>query len=303
MSGQNNIDISKDEISDLIRIGNVLLDLLEDNSEVDEKGYQKKRNMFIGEYNKWYSRCLPIIRSMVPDKAIRFESLYHTNNRSGTNEYTYTVQDYIQGIYFKDKPKSYTDNITTKRVREQNSILKAALPRITDFSFDMERFVKINPIRSQPSHSLTRQDKLIDHDFYDEHYNSMRTEINSNFKRGFTMSAFVLSRELIRNLLLDMIRIQFPPRSEENVSIYYNINNNCHKELRTLALTIRERKDDLDLNPEAIEHLVEMICTMEPETKPGSHSFLTIPTQENLLAYRIEEIVDLLTDMIDFMKQ
>jgi hypothetical protein len=301
VTGENNSDSVKKEIADLTRIGNELLDLLEDNAVSSEREYQKKRNMFIAEYNKWYARCLPIIRSMIPDGAIRFESLHHTTKRSGTNEYTYTIQDYIHGIYFKDKPKSYTDSIALKRLKEQNIILQNALPRTNDFSFEMEKFVKINPIRSQPSYSISKQEKFVDIDFPDEHYNSIRTEINSSFKRGFTISAYLLSRELIRNLLLDMLRKRFPPTSAENVSLYYDLQNNSHKEIRALSGVIKERKDDFDINPEALDHLIEMIEIMEPKTKPASHSFLTIPTRENIEKYRIEEIAKLLLEMIEFM--
>lgn len=298
--GQKTGEIPVDEISDLIKTGNELYELLEENSTAGEYEYQRKRNTFVAEYSKWYSRCLPVIRSMLPDKAVRFETLYHTNKRSGTNEYTYTIQDYIQGIYFKDRPKNFTDSIAAKRIKEQKNILLNAIPRTSDFSFEMEKFVRINPINNQSSDSIITQEKLLDLDFEDEHYNAIRTEINTNFKRGFTISAFLLSRELVRNLMLDLIRIRFPPSSGENINLYYDPQNNTHRELRVLVGLIRQKKDAFDLNPEALDHLADMIEIMEPKTKPSSHSFFTVPTRENLEKCRINEISELLVEMIDF---
>ncbi|WP_340818676.1 hypothetical protein [Methanolobus sp. WCC4] len=303
MTGQNDNNVPRNELTHLIRSGNEILGLLEDDSTANEHEYQKKRNMFISDYNKWYSRCLPIVRTMMPDRSVRFESLHHTTRRSGTNEYTYTIQDYIHGVYFNGRPKSYTDSIAAKRVREQISILKDAVPRTGDFSFEMEKFVKINPIHRQPSNAISKHAKLVDAEFNDEHYVLMKNEINSTFKRGSLFAAFVLSRELIRNLLLDMIRLRFPPSLPEYLYLYYDMQNNCHKEIRALIGVIDEKKDDFDLNPDALEHLIEMIDVFEPKTRPSSHSFLTVPTREHLEEYKIEEIVDLLIDIIDFMKK
>lgn len=303
MTAQKNSDTLENEIKRLIRVGNEILGLLEDDSTADKHEYQKKRNMFISDYNKWYNRCLPVIRSTMQDRAVRFESLHHTNKRSGMNEYTYTIQDYIQGVYFKDKTKSYTDNIASKRVKEQLSILKEAIQRTGDFSFEMEKFVKINPINVQPSNAISKYDKLLDTDLHDEHYTSMKNEINSTFRHGSLIAAFTLSRELIRNLLLDMIRLRFPPSSPEYLYLYYDMQNYCHKETRVLLGVIEEKKDDFDLNPEALDSLIDMVDRLEPKTRPSSHSFLTIPVRDNMEEYRIEEIVELLIDIIDLMKK
>ncbi|WP_407356058.1 hypothetical protein [Methanolobus sp. WCC5] len=302
MTGLKTTDIPRKELSELIKKGNELLELLEEKSVTNDQEYQKKRNMFIADYNKWYSRCLPVVRSMVPDKAVRFESLYHTNKRSGTNEYTYTIQDYIHGIYFKDKPKSYTDNITSKRVKEQNSILQAALPRTDDFSFDMERFVKINPIPGQPSYSISKQNKLIEIDFEDEHYNSIRTEINSCFKRGSFMAVLLLSKELIRNLLLDIIRIRFTPMSEENISLYYDPHNNNYMDIRPLLGMLTEKKEEMGIDTKAIDQLVKMAASIDPKPDPKAHTFRNIPTHEDIDNYKINDTLILLNDILELMK-
>ncbi|WP_094228905.1 hypothetical protein [Methanolobus psychrotolerans] len=302
MTGDKTSEISRKEIADLARTGNELMELMEKVPTSDHE-YQKNRNMFLAEYNRWYTRCLPIIRGMLPDKALRFESLYHTNKRSGTNEYTYTIQDYIQGVYFKDKPKSYTDNITAKRLKEQNSILQTALPRVSSFSFEMEKFVKINPIHGQPSSSISNQDKLIDIDFSDGHYNSIKAEINSSYKRGFFMASFLLSKELIRNLLIDLIRTEFPPTSDERISYYYDLKNSTYKEAGQLLKVLTEKKEEFDINPDAIERIIKMIVVIEPKMKPDSHSFKLISTREEMDMFEIEEIVGLINDIIEFMKK
>jgi hypothetical protein len=301
--GQNSIDMSRKDISGLLNTGERLLELLEEMSANNEYEYQKNRNIFTSEYVKWYNKCLPLIRSMVPDKATRFESLYHTNKRSGMNEYTYTVQDYIHGIYFKDRPKNYTDTIISKRVNEQISILQASVARTSDFTFDMESFVKINPIHRVDSSSIIRQNKLIDLDFFDEHYNSIRTEINTCFKQGFYMASLELSKRLINSLLVNLIRSNFPLPSEGHRSLYYDYLKKDFRGTEELLKALSEKKQDFDINPEAIDYLIELIIPMEPKKKPESHSFGAIPKRENIQALKIEETMELVIEIIDFIKK
>lgn len=303
MTGQKPRKTSKQEIADLIRIADGMLELLKYKIVSNDHEYQKNRNTFIAEYTKWYTQCLPIVRSILPDKAPRYESLYHTNKRSGTNEYTYTIQDYIQGVYFKDKPKSYTDNITCKRLKEQISILKTATPRINDFSFEIKKFVKINPIYGQDSSSISKHERFMDIRFSDEHYNSIKAEINSCYKRGFFVATFLLSKELIRNLLIDIIKINFHPISDEQISLYYDLQNKTHKEMWQLLGTLIKKKEEIDINSEAIENLIEMLTAMDQKIKPGSHSFKSISTREDIDNYRLDELVELLNDIVEFMSK
>ncbi len=293
---------SRKELSELIRIGDDLLNIVEKMTMSDDDEYQKKRNIFIAEYGKWYRQCLPLIKSLIPDKTSRFESLHHTDKRSGTNEYTYTIQDFIHGRYFENRPKSYTDEITAKKLREQKSILEMAMPRMDDFSFDMERFVKINPIRAEPSSSISKQKKLLNTDFTDEHYNRIKAEINSTYKNGFLLASILLSKELIRNLLIDMIRKRFPPTSDEHIDLFFDFNIQAFKSTEELIEVVKVNKNRFDLNPEAIEHLVKSIQAMEPKLKPDSHTFRSISTQKDIIEMEIKEIVNLLNDINEFMK-
>ncbi|TQD26147.1 hypothetical protein [Methanolobus vulcani] len=299
---QNPGDISRKDISGLVSTGEKMLELLDEMSANNEHEYQKNRNIFTSEYGKWYAKCLPLIRSMVPDKATRFESLYHTNKRSGMNEYTYTIQDYIHGIYFKDRPKSYTDAILSKRLKEQMSILQASVARTSDFTFDMEQFVKINPINGLDSSSIVKQNKLIDIDFVDDHYNSIRTEINTCFKQGFYMASLELSKRLIQNLLVDLIRSNFPLAGEGHRSLYYDYLKEDFRNTDELLKELSEKKHDFNVNPDAIDYLIELIGPMEPKKKPESHSFGVIPKRKDIQNLRIEEAMELIIQLIDFIK-
>ncbi len=293
----------KKDIDELVHTGEKLLEILERMNITGDPEYQKNRNMFIAGYGKWYSRCLPIIRSISPDKAPRFEILYHTNKRMGTNEYTYTIQDYVQGIHFKDRPRSYTDNIAGRKFKEQISILKSVISRKDDFTFDMERFVKINPIHGHPSSSISRQENFLNVEFCDMHYKQIRTEINSGFKRGSFMAVLLLSKELIRNLLADLIRNRFPSFSEEHTSLYYDHNRGTIKDTAELLDVLIAQKRSFELEPDTLEHLIQNINAIEPAITTSSHSFGSVPSQKELKGYGIEDILQILKDANEHLKK
>jgi len=173
----------------------------------------------------------------------------------------------------------------------------------SDFTFDMEQFVKINPINGLDSSSIVKQNKLIDIDFIDDHYNSIRTEINTCFKQGFYMASLELSKRLINSLLVDLIRSNFPLAGEGHRSLYYDYLKEDFRDTEELLKELSEKNHDFNINPEAFDYLIELISPMEPKKKPESHSFGDIPKREDIQNLRIEEAIELIIEIIDFIKK
>lgn len=130
------VRISKQEVHELLNKGNELLDILEQNSVWNSLDYIKNRSRFVSGYTKWYKRSLCVIRDLSPDRYDKFKSIFSTNKRSGVNEYTYTIQDYIHGIYLENGPKNHTDEVTSRKLKEQIEILSYASSRINEFSLN-----------------------------------------------------------------------------------------------------------------------------------------------------------------------
>jgi hypothetical protein len=49
-------------------------------------------------YQYWYSRALPVIGQLLPDRYQEFRDLYRLEKRRDVNVMTYTVSDYLQGV-------------------------------------------------------------------------------------------------------------------------------------------------------------------------------------------------------------
>lgn len=296
--------ISKQEVNELLDNGYKLLNILEQNYAWNSKEYARNRSRFISGYTKWYKRSKEIICSLSPDRCKRFQGLFSTNKRSGINEYTYTIQDYIHGVYLEKQARNYVDEVTSKRLKEQMEMLRTASSRLNEFSFDLESFVKINPIYSnRASFTTENTNQIIDIDLEDEHYNSLKTEINSSFRTGLFISTFLLSRTLIENLLIDVLRHIYPPITDENISIYYNIEDQNFRDLNILTSTVTERKSQIPFDDHVLDEILLTLERMSLENIPTSHSDIKIPDREEIISYRIGDTVENLILMKDALKQ
>ncbi|WP_406656994.1 hypothetical protein V7O62_00180 [Methanolobus sp. ZRKC2] len=281
-----------------------LLNILEQNYTWNSKEYARNRSRFISGYTKWYKQSRAVIRDLIPDRYNRFQSLFSTNKRSGINEYTYTVQDYIHGIHLENESRNYTDEVTSRRLKEQMEILRSAFSRIDEFSFDLEKFVRINPIYpDQTSFKENNKNTILEIELGEEHYNSLKVEMNSTFRLGMFISTFLLSRKLIENLLVDILRLIFPPTSDENISLYFDIKNQSFKDLDILSETFAKKKKELPFKASVVDEILIALERMKYEDKPTSHSGIIIPERQDILSYRIEETVEMLLSMKQILRE
>lgn len=290
--------ISKEEITSLLEECDDMLEILERNSVWNENEYQKNRSIFISEYTKWYRNVLPIIRDLIPERAEKFQSIFRTTKRSGINDYTYTIQDYIHGIYLEKRLKVYSDNITGKRLKEQKDILMDAIPRINGFSFDIHRFVKINPINTnQTSFSANDTTKLLNLELDDEHYRELKNEINATYKNGLHISTFMLSRKLIENLMLDLLKTRYPPVSDENIDLYFDREHKVHRDFNVLLDTFDKRKREMPVDTDQLDDFIKELSLFRLKENTSSHSIDKIPDQIKNKKYNLEDIVEGLLDI------
>jgi hypothetical protein len=60
---------------------------------------KKLKGTFEGEYQRWYSESMAIVRQLLPRRLAEFEGLYRGDKkRKGIDVVTYTIQDWLLGI-------------------------------------------------------------------------------------------------------------------------------------------------------------------------------------------------------------
>jgi hypothetical protein len=134
----------KQEIAELVKEGR---ELLTDEQrfwaslETDAKTRPKYR--FGDRYHPWYSRALPLVRELQPDRAEEFELYFRDPRRKQMVLSTYTIQDHIAGltIPLRHEQPSWARQAMMK-FGSQISIVEAIKQRIDGLLGDIQGVVE-----------------------------------------------------------------------------------------------------------------------------------------------------------------
>ena len=138
---------------------------------------------------------------------------------------------------------------------------------------------------------------LIDIKFEDVFYRNLNQEINKCYKFGAYTASFILSRKLIENLIIDILRRKFP-QSQNNLDIYYRINDGRFHDLTILLKHLDEKKEEFGIDKEAIEEFFKLIKPFRPTANSNAHSIIVWGEKEILDKLQIEKMAGLLIKVL-----
>lgn len=127
---------TKDELkkaaNELSRKGNEIYVqfLVKEHPDADKNGSAIKGYDLSREYQSWYSQCLPMVRTVLPDRFDEFVELYRTDpKRKNLDVGNYTIQDYFMGLSVTrhGEPMFDTGNVFRIRIESQLDILNSAI--------------------------------------------------------------------------------------------------------------------------------------------------------------------------------
>jgi len=142
----NSIERIKKELSELINEG---VDIL--TTEVTIESKQRKQQNVKGaptimRYQNWYTRALPVVRQLIPERLAEFQEQYKLDKRKEIDFLTYTISDYLiglkvtRGIYKEEVVKPLA--AFTAKFQHQITILQSAQTRIDSILADIKGVLK-----------------------------------------------------------------------------------------------------------------------------------------------------------------
>jgi hypothetical protein len=111
----------------------------------------KDPDRFRGDYQRWYSTALPVIKSLLPDRYSEFRELYRLEHRKEIDVTTYTVSDFARGIVMMrggnpDDPVFDHQSVGLTRFKEQIEILESAEARLDSSLADISGVIEADLI-------------------------------------------------------------------------------------------------------------------------------------------------------------
>ena len=167
---------------------------------------------------------------------------------------------------------------------------KATLP-----NHDVEKaVVKITNKRTKKKEKLL---ELIKYETNDPFQKGHINEINRAYSYRCYTSAYILSRKVIENLILDILQKKYPSKTSlANKEVYFDIHRNRFKDFEIILKNLFDRKHDFNVNSiRPIERLYEKAKEFKDGANDMTHSWFYIVTKpKELEDLDIQSIIDLI---------
>ncbi len=164
---------------------------------------------------------------------------------------------------------------------------------VCGIKFDSEKKQLISSEEELDIKKIIARSDLIDIKFEDIFYKNLNQEINKCYRFGAYTASFILSRKLIENLVIDILRKKYPPNSE-NIEIYYRTNEGRFQDLSILLKNFEEKKEDFGIDVESIDEFFRLIKPFRPTANSNAHSIIVWGEKESLDKLQIEKMAGLL---------
>jgi hypothetical protein len=134
------------------------------------------------------------------------------------------------------------------------------------------------------------KDTLITEKFGDRFYDRLKNEINVGYKFGLYTSVAVLSRKLIENLLIDMLRKKYPASEE----LYFDKNRNRFHDFARLLANLEKMKSTFVIDERTVSKFISLANPFKLSTNSKVHSMIEMSKREEITRYEIAEMIGLL---------
>jgi len=113
---------------------------------------------------------------------------------------------------------------------------------------------------------------------------------------GCFTSAFILSRKIVENLIVDILRARYPGNAKANVELYYNVNQHRFRDFSEILDNLRSKRSDFGIDGESvIDRILQLTKPFKKDANDKAHSwFHIVETRDELERIPLETIVELI---------
>lgn len=153
--------------------------------------------------------------------------------------------------------------------------------------------IKLKQKKTNPKEKIV---ELIKYETSDHFQKGHISEVNRAYSKGCYTAAFILTRKVIENLIIDLLRTKYPPSSKENKELYYDISRGRYKDFEEVLTKLHEKRNEFHINSiKKIKRLYEKAMKFKKSANDAAHSwFYLVKNKTELEDLEIRTIVELL---------
>jgi len=162
---------------------------------------------------------------------------------------------------------------------------------------------KLNSIRQQiEKHPETKKFIILNHS--DHFYQKLEDEINLCYTYGAYTAVLILSRKLIENLLIDVLRNKYGNKTKSAREVYYREDKHRFHDFTRLLENLEGKKDDFKVDKDTFEKFISSVEPFRKGANSKTHSIVNlIEKKEELEKFNVQDLASLLMRLENFNKK
>jgi hypothetical protein len=154
------------------------------------------------------------------------------------------------------------------------------------FHLDNHKKIKFYP---------NRRVDIITSQFNNLFFQELQKEINLTWKLGLFTSTLILSRKLIENLVIEILRKKYPMSSgSANLNLYYYEAKGRFHNFSVLLDNLEDNRTDFGPDEKTISKFLTKVKHFKFNADAVAHSIIEFPEERDIYAFNIQELVSLL---------
>ena len=142
------------------------------------------------------------------------------------------------------------------------------------------------------------KDNLITEKFDDLFYIRLKNQINIGYKFGLYSSVVVLSRKLVENLLIEVLRKKYPGNEKGNLELYYVTKKGRFHDFTVLLDNLEQKKSTFGIDEPTVSKFISLVKPFRESANSTAHSMIELSNKEEVIKYKIPEMIALLTQLL-----
>ncbi|MFC7215162.1 hypothetical protein ACFQO4_13885 [Saliphagus sp. GCM10025334] len=122
----------------------------------------------------------------------------------------------------------------------------------------------------------------------DEFYKDLVDNINESYREGIDDAVLVLTRKLLENLLIDILRTRYG-LTANRIDLFYNTNKRQFRRFSKLIENLESSLEDLEYFSDRLdEDIVTLLKELKAQGDASAHSIEVNPSEEEMAEYQVK---------------
>lgn len=136
---------------------------------------------------------------------------------------------------------------------------------------------------------------FVSYETTDHFINGHFSELNRAFNSDCYTSVFILTRKIIENLIIDLLRKKYPPNNKANKELYYDTAQGRFCDFGIILDNFNKKKGDFGVDKVAVERLYAHAKSFKQNANDKTHSwFHLVETKKEIEDLNITQIFELI---------